>query len=170
MKELWKDIKGYEGLYQVSNLGRVKSLARHKTSRYNNEEIIMTNSLAKNYYQVALCKNGKVSRKRVNRLVAQAFIPNPNNLPYVNHKDENKLNNCVDNLEWCTPKYNSRYSSPKINQYDENYNLLKTWNSCIEIQETLNIDKGNIFKVCQGKRKTAGGYIWKYYDELEGGI
>lgn len=113
MEEIWKDIENYEGLYQVSNLGRVKSLpnVNHKN------EIILKPSISNGYYSVALNKSGKQKRIYIHRLVAEAFIPNPHNLPQVGHKDENNFktgdgcNNCVDNLEWCTHKENS--NTPK---------------------------------------------------------
>lgn len=109
MEEIWKDIENYEGLYQVSNLGRVKSLPNvaHKN------EIILKPSITNGYYSVALNKFGKQKRIYIHRLVAEAFIPNPDNLPQVGHKDENNFktgdgcNNCVDNLEWCTQEENS---------------------------------------------------------------
>ena len=115
MKEIWKDIEGYEGLYQVSNKGRVKSLKRKICSNSNHKYNTLSEKLLKlsgggKYIQVILCKDGKTSAKLVHRLVAQAFIPNPNNLPCVNHKDENKKNNDVRNLEWCTYKYNNEYN------------------------------------------------------------
>lgn len=103
MKEVWKDIKGYEGLYQVSNLGNVKSL------KFNKEKILIP-LFDKNYLFIQLWKNGKYKRYKVHRLVAEAFIPNTNEYSCVNHKDENKQNNCVDNLEWCTNQYNIEYS------------------------------------------------------------
>lgn len=99
--EEWKNIIGYEGLYEVSNKGNVRNVRRNTLLK-----------LSKNYYgyiRVALSKNGIKTWLRVHRLVAQAFLPNPDNLPQINHKDEDKLNNCVENLEWCTAKYNNNY-------------------------------------------------------------
>ena len=114
MKEEWRDIKGYEGLYQVSNLGRVKSLIRGTGNqfRFSKVEVILKPHLTKKgYFRLSLSKNNKRKSFQVHRLVAEAFIPNPNNYPQVNHKDENKTNNCVDNLEWCTNKYNCNYGN-----------------------------------------------------------
>lgn len=108
-KEIWKMIPGYEGLYMVSSLGRVKSLNYHRTGV---EKVLKP--VDKRYLRVRLfSKDGTNKLFSVHRLVAMAFIPNPDNLPEVNHKDENKLNNCVDNLEWCTRKYNANYGTAK---------------------------------------------------------
>lgn len=101
--ELWRPISGYEGLYYISNLGRVKSEITHK--------ILKPRNSTHDYDRVRLYKNHKPKEFFVHKLVAQAFIPNPNNYPQVNHKDENKVNNCVDNLEWCTHKYNMNYGT-----------------------------------------------------------
>lgn len=110
--EIWKDISGYEGLYQVSNLGRVKSLERIDNNNHPvKEKIIKPYKTIGGYMQVCLWKNGKVKHLQIHRLVAQAFIPNPYNLPECNHKDENPLNNCVENLEWCDHKYNINYGT-----------------------------------------------------------
>lgn len=117
--EEWKDIKWYEGLYQVSNLGRVKSLPKDvfvsnptfTGYRHTKEKILKPSKNGAGYQVVILCNNNKKYQVYVHRLVAQAFIPNPNNLPEVNHKDENPLNNIVDNLEWCTHKYNGNYGT-----------------------------------------------------------
>lgn len=114
MEEIWKDIKGFEGLYQVSNLGRVKSLKKtvpHANYTRTFQSRIMKQYTEKNgYARVGLFKYGKGYRKLVHRLVAQAFIPNPKLKPDVNHKDGIKTNNCIDNLEWCTPKENQKHS------------------------------------------------------------
>lgn len=110
-RELWKDIEGYEGLYQISNMGRVKSLGG-KASHKN--EMILKLGIRNTYNVVNLRKNNNKKSFQIHRLVANAFIPNPNNYPIINHKDENPLNNCVDNLEWCTQKHNVIHSRHKM--------------------------------------------------------
>lgn len=180
MLEKWKDIKGYEGLYQVSNTGKIKALQRfHKTSNYSSigyiaKEKIKTVFYSKqdSYGRVGLNKNGKTTRKYIHRLVAEAFIPNPYNLPEVNHKDENKKNNCVENLEWCSRKYNNNYGKRnkqvsikntkkrKIYQYDLSNNLIKIWNSIPEIK-LAGFKTGHIGCCLKGKRQSANGYLWK---------
>ena len=112
--EIWKDIENYEGLYQVSNFGRVRSLDR--VVRRNKgfglcKGRVLKPRLPAGYCQVSLCKQNNVSQFLVHRLVAEAFVPNPDNLPQVNHKDEVKTNNRADNLEWCTPEYNCNYGN-----------------------------------------------------------
>lgn len=109
--EIWKDIPGYENRYQASNLGRIKSLNYHRENR----EMIMKQTIGKSGYKRLMLYDG-IKRKsyRVNRIIAITFIPNPLNLPHVNHKDENKYNNCVSNLEWCTARYNSNYGTRNV--------------------------------------------------------
>lgn len=106
--EEWRDIKGYEGKYQISNLGRVKSL---RDSHNNYREKYIKSRIRRGYLSVTLCNKGKQKQFLVHRLIAEAFIPNPNNYPQVNHKDENKLNNNIENLEWCTVLYNNCYGT-----------------------------------------------------------
>lgn len=115
-EEIWKDITGYEGLYQVSNLGRVKSLydGGHKCFRY----LILKPSINNGYLYVKLTVNGKCKSKAIHRLVAEAFIPNPDNLEQINHIDENKQNNNIENLEWCTRSYNLTYGT-RIRRFKE---------------------------------------------------
>lgn len=178
-QEIWKDIKGYEELYQVSNMGRIKSLKRKAKNkngyRITNEKIIkpVLTSTCK-YYTVGLCKNKKRKILLVHRLVAQAFIPNPNNYKEVNHKDENKQNNNVNNLEWCNHQYNMHYGKclkmisinqhrKKINQYDLEGNFIKQWESVSDIKKELNIT--NIASCCKGRYKQCNGYIWKYVND-----
>ena len=170
MVELWKNIKGFENFYQISDCGRVKSLSRKRNDRNQilPERILKCGYDKKGYKQVILCKNGKCKTYTIHRLVAQAFIENPYNYNYVNHKNENKEDNRVKNLEWCTNSYNLKYGNAqknkkrKINQYDKNNNFVKEWGSMLDIQNQLSIPTSNICKVCNGKRKFAGGYIWRY--------
>lgn len=182
MQEIWKDIKGYEGLYQVSNLGRIKSLPRKLkiynqygfTNKYSctREKILKLQQDRHGYLRVCLSKYKNKKLLQVHRLVAQAFIPNTNDLPCVNHKNENKSDNHVDNLEWCTYKYNTNYGtcmkrvidkqSLYINQYDMNGVFIKTWKNINETSKILKINHANIISCCKNRRKSAGGYIWKY--------
>ena len=111
MNEIWKDVKGYEGLYQISDKGRVKSLQRMVKKRKCEEIIKKPSKLPKGYLRLGLCKNGTIKYYSIHRLVAEAFIPNPNNLPCVNHKDCNTSNNNVDNLEWINHKDNNSYKN-----------------------------------------------------------
>ena len=112
MKEIWKDIKGYEKLYQVSNLGNVRRI-KFINNRTQKDKIKMLKLIKdkKGYLKINLWKNNKSKMFLVHRIVAETFILNPNNLPQVNHKDENKSNNCVENLEWCSKKYNNNYGN-----------------------------------------------------------
>ena len=175
--EIWKDIVGYEGLYQVSNWGRVKSLNYNKTGK----EKILTPLKSKNgYLSVQLCKKGKIKRYLVHRLVALAFIPNddPERKTQVNHISEfEKTNNRVENLEWMTPKENINHGtgiqrrvkktrngkrSKIVYQYLLNGEFVKEWPSVHEIKRKLGFRCGNISNCCNGKYKTSHGFIWQY--------
>ena len=113
-EEIWRPIVGYEGLYEVSSYGRVRSLDRYDNKNHFRKGLIMKqNNDGRGYMSVILCLNGKIKKYLVHRLVAQAFIPNPDNLPEVNHKDENPENNSVTNLEWCDHSYNINYGTRK---------------------------------------------------------
>ena len=112
-EEIWRPVVGYEGLYEVSNTGRVRSLDRYVRRNYFKKGRILKLNDRRGYLFVELCLNNKTKNFSVHRLVAQAFIPNPDNLPQVNHIDEDKLNNRVENLEWCDSKYNSNYGTRK---------------------------------------------------------
>jgi len=177
MNEEWKPIEGYEGLYEVSNLGRVRSLPRevkgHKGTPYLRPGCILKNHIDyKGYEYVVLTVNAKGIQKKVHRLVAMAFIPNPDNLPMVNHKDECKANNHVDNLEWCTALYNSNYGTGKskcawnkkvVEQYDLNGNYMATYPSIMDAAKAVGTSKQQISScVHNGRSKTAGGYKWRY--------
>ena len=176
--ELWKDVKDYEGLYQVSTLGRVRSLDKYIDVKIRNVDKVLRRGRIlkpaydkKGYLRVFLCKNGKRTCFLVHRLVAEAFISNPLNLPVINHKDEVKDNNYPYNLEWCTVKYNSNYGttikrsvekrSKKVYQYDLEGNLIKEWVSAAEAGRN-GFDKASISSCCSGKYKTHKGYIWSY--------
>ena len=161
MKEIWKDINGYNGIYQVSNLGRVRSLGNDKGKK---DKIRKQVKNSKGYLRVGLHKDGATTWEYVHRLVAQAFIPNTDNLPQVNHKDENKENNCVDNLEWCTNKYNCNYGS-KNEQVSKKVICIETgvtYTSIREAERLLGVCHTCISSCCNGRRKTAGGFHWRY--------
>lgn len=115
MDEIWKPVNGFEGYYEVSNLGRVRRLDRYDYGcgypRLYKGGILKLLCGSSGYYHIMLCKDGKRITKNIHRIVADAFIPNPDNLPQVNHKDEDKSNNRVDNLEWCSPRYNCSYGT-----------------------------------------------------------
>lgn len=179
--EIWKDIEGYEGYYQVSNYGNVRGLDRYITCKNGIVHFCKGMILHQHIkygrgtlprYQVNLCKNGKNSMVLVSRLVAKAFIPNPNNFPQVNHKDEDPSNNHVDNLEWCTNYYNMTYGTriekitkliqKKVNVYDLEGNYINTFDSLKEAGIALNCDNSSITKVCKGKKKHHKGYVFRY--------
>ena len=172
MKEEWRDIKGFEGKYQISNMGRVKSLNYRHTGK---EKILKSYDYGQGYLYVHLCKDGKRKQCRINRLVAQAFISNSDNLPEVNHKDENKKNNCVENLEWCSKSYNINYGtgskrsaekrSKPVFSVDKESGLIMWWQSANEAGEVLGIRQSHITECCKGKIKSAGGHYWFYADD-----
>ena len=165
--EIWEDIIGYEGKYLVSNMGNVISV------NYNNgkkiKELTKT-TCKKGYENVALYNNGKRKYFKVHRLVAQAFIPNTNNLPCINHIDENKKNNFVENLEWCDIRYNNNYGNrlkkimKPINQYDMNGKLIMSYESAADAARKLDKTAGNISECCKNKRKSAYGFKWQYQE------
>ena len=176
MKEIWKDIPNYEGKYQISNYGRVKSLNYNKTKQRK----LLKPDIRRDYLCVTLFKNNIRNRIQIHRLVAIVFIPNKLNLPCVNHIDGNKQNNHINNLEWCTHKENINHAirtnlrnfnmgknpnAKKINQYDKNGNFIKQWNCIKEITNQLGVSRDCIYECCIAKCKTAKGYIWKYADK-----
>lgn len=160
MKEIWKPIRRFESKYEVSNLGRVKSIGTYNTCKRGILEPMIDTS---GYAHVRMYDSGRIEDVGVHRLVAEAFLPNPDNLGYVNHKDENPLNNQVDNLEWCSNSYNIAYSIGKrVMQYDRSGTLIKIFNCIADASRELGIPTTNISKCCKGKRKSAGKFIWKY--------
>lgn len=163
MKEIWKDIKGYEGLYQISSLGNVKSLNYHRERR---EKLLNQELDIHGYYKITLWKNNVYKKYSIHKLVAEAFIPNPNNCQYINHKNEIKTDNKIENLEWCTAKYNVNYSKRKlckpILQYDLDDNFIKEWESAMEIERSLGFNNSQINKCCKGFYEKAHGYKWNF--------
>ena len=182
--EVWKQIQGFPS-YEVSTLGNVRSVDR-KSIRNGSLATIKGMFLKprriKGYLRVTLYQGSRNIKKQlfVHRLVAEAFIANPDCLPCVNHKDENRENNRLENLEWCTHEYNSNYGtaierrvknqdwksiaekqSTPVNQYDLNENLIRTWESMSECEREAGFKIVGISKCCSGKLKTYRGYKWK---------
>lgn len=181
MQEEWRDVVGFDG-YQVSNLGKIRGLDRldcigkvvhgkEKRTKRNN----------RGYVMASLRKDGAEHTKLIHRLVAEAFIPNPNNYPQVNHKDEDKENNSVDNLEWCTNLYNRHYGTgyarsvakhdykkiteanqKPVKQYSTSGGLIKTWSGVMAAYRATGIHESSIRQCCYGKSQTAGGFYWEY--------
>lgn len=178
MKEEWRDIDGYEGLYMVSNKGNVKSLNYKKTGK---EGILKPHKTNWGYLRVRLCKDGKSKNYLIHRLVAQAFCENPKGYKDVNHKDENKQNNKASNLEWCTSSYNNTYNdrakkagrklrndpnrSKAVIAIDKITGLILEFPSTHEASRQTKINQGNISNCCTGRQKSAGGFYWLYADE-----
>lgn len=157
MIEIFKDIEGYED-YQISNLGRVKSL------RFGKEKILKPVKNNKGYIYVCLSKQGKHKNHKIHRLVAQAFIDNPNNFSELNHKDEDKTNNCVNNLEWCNRKYNNNHGT-RTEKTSKQVLCLETgkiYPSTIEVERQTGFSQGNISNACTGRYKQAYGFHWKF--------
>lgn len=161
MKEIWKDVKGYEGLYKISNLGNVYSVKRARNLKLLNSH--------HGYKRIRLYIGSKAWKTyAVHRLVAEAFISNPHNLPEVNHKDENPSNNVASNLEWCDRIYNTNYgkrtektySAVEMISFDEI--VLREFRSQVEASKEMGIRQGSISNCCRGFAKTAGGYKWRY--------
>lgn len=195
-KEIWRDIAGYEGYYQVSNFGRVRSLDKMQnyngSARLHKGKILKPNNDGRGYLIVDLSKNNRSVTKTIHRLVATAFLDNPNNLPQVNHKDEDKENNFVfvnkdgtvdlnkSNLEWCTVSYNVNYGNAAVERglkqrndrnkskltamYTLDGNLVDIYPSAREASRLTGIPKTLIYKCCKGENKTAKGFVFKYFN------
>ena len=175
MEEIWEDIDGYVGSYKISNLGRIKSLhgKRERILKHHNNRL--------GYARATLCKDGNLTGCSINREVAKAFIKNENNYPCTNHKDENPRNNHVDNLEWCTRKYNNSYGTAverrvkntdykaigaanekAIGQYTLSGNLIKCWDKALDIKNELGYENSAIAKCCNNNQASAHGFMWQY--------
>lgn len=189
IEEIWKDIEGYESKYQVSNLGRVRSL------NYNREKqikILKPKINRYGYQELSLYKNSKKKFYTIHRLVAKSFLSNQNNLPQVNHKDEDKTNNCVENLEWCTSEYNinfgtrnrkvrtkqsgelnpmfgkfgkKHHNSKQVNQHNINGEFIRCWDCVTDIERELGFLQSSISNCANGKTKSSYGFIWRYKEE-----
>ena len=173
MNEKWVSVEGFGGLYEVSNLGNVRSL------NYNNRGIIKNLSPIIDrygYLRVCLCNGGKQYNRTVHRLVAVAFLDNPDNLPAVNHINEDKLDNRVENLEWCTVKENDNHGTrnrrmaqskrnrncKSVVQLDRRGKEIRKWVSFSEVNRVLGFDVGYLARCCKGRCDTAYGYKWQY--------
>lgn len=190
-EEVWKDIKGYEGLYQVSNRGRVKSLERRVVGKngnmyYYHEKIKKACLMNHGYMVVDLHKNGKNKHAYIHRLIAEYFIPNPENKPQINHKNGIRHDNRIENLEWVTcyennkhmkevlktayilpPKYGKdNPKSRRILQFTKEGKFIKSYETLTEAERCTGAHHSNISKVALGKRNFAGGFVWKYADDV----
>lgn len=190
-QEIWKDVQGYEGLYQVSSLGRIRSLPRGKQWPYRktHNNIRKPKLTKRGYYSINLCKRNKTKWHLVHRLVALAFIPNPDNLPHINHKDENPANNSAENLEWCTPKYNANYGTGTKRQsaaraanpndgyvrklvgiknslavacYSLNVEMLASYRSMTDAAKATGVCIQTVLAQCKGYRQKARKYRFAY--------
>lgn len=188
--EIWRDIKGYENLYQISSEGRVRSLDRYVKNKGKlnfRKGKILTTSNRNGYSSVSLSKDGVITTHSVHRLVALAFLDNPNDFSIINHRNEIKNDNRVENLEWCTHKYNMNYGtinkrrgeslgygknnlcSKPILQFTKNGELVRKWDCSMDIERELGFDNSNITKCCNGKKHylSAYGYKWGYEKDYE---
>ena len=177
MNEIWKDISDYEGIYQVSTLGRVRSLDRVGRQGHFLNGVILRQQLSKTGYYYVILKDGKSREKtmKVHRLVATAFLDNKENYPIINHKDENKTNNIVENLEWCTYRYNTIYGTgvqrgakkqmvPVIQKTVDGV-VVNVFDGMSVAAKETGISESKISMCCSGKRNRAGGYIWQKVEE-----
>lgn len=182
MPEEWRDVKGFEGKYQVSNLGRVRNIKFLGHKRSFKQERILTPKIDRNGYLIVHFSNGKKEdyNPSVHRLVAMAFIPNPNNFPVVNHKDENKENNRVDNLEWCTPQYNTAYGTGQLRAHEAKKKailqidkvtgeVVNEYPGAVDAAKSMtgSSQKSRAITACaRGVNPTAYGYCWKYKEDV----
>lgn len=189
MQEIWKSIEGYEGKYEISNLGRVKSL--YDNTGRKREKILTPRISKQGYLYLNLWRNSKGRAKKIHRLVAEAFCEKQKDSQCVNHINGIKTDNRAENLEWCTYSYNSKHSfetglqkpkkgkengmfgkhgkehpsSKPVLQYDLNNNFIKEWENSIEAGKQLGVKGSSIQRCARGDRKTAFGYIWRYKDD-----
>ena len=188
VEEIWKDIKGYEGLFQISSIGRVNSLNYRKSGK---EGFLSVYTMNTGYPATHLCRNGEEKVVLIHRLIAEAFIPNPENKPEVDHINCDRKDFRIENLRWVSSKENSNnpvtlkkhwsrqgveshlkgktgklcHLSKQVLQMDKYGNVIRLWDSLMDIHRELGFNCGHISKCCLGKRKTAYGYIWIYLDD-----
>jgi len=177
MKEIWKPINQYEGLYEVSNLGNVRSLdkiafTKAGWKRAYKGRMIKPKKHNGGYSTIILHRDGKTQTRTIHRLVAEAFLPNPNNYPEVNHIDENKTNNAVSNLEWCTRIQNQHHGTAiersnlkqriPFYQIDHEGHIVKRWDGFKVLQRDGQFQRCEVSKCCRGLRDTYKGYRWEY--------
>ena len=177
MEEIWKEVPRYNGAYLISNFGNMKSMKRY-VERKGTMCLVKPRLLSKvvghsGYIEYQITYNKKHRSEKAHRLVAEAFIPNPGNKPFVNHKDGNKQNNYVENLEWCSGRENVLHAyhhrlckrCKRVAQYDLNMNLIKIWETSGDIQRAGLATSSHINEACNGKRTQHHGYIWRYLDD-----
>lgn len=181
MEEEWLPVKDYEGLYEVSNMGRVRSLKNTRHNKRKEPKIKAQCIGTWGYKTVTLCKDGISTVSLVHRLVAQTFVPNPDNLPFINHIDEDKCNNISENLEFCTQAYNNNYgtarqrgietakkngsyNTKKLYQYDKIGNLIGVFDSVASASKSLNINASTLSNCANGKRhcRSVHGYVFRF--------
>lgn len=189
MQEIWKSIEGYDGKYEISNFGRVKSLYDNKGRK--REKILIPRISKNGYLYLNLWKNSKGKSKKIHRMVAEAFCKKNIDAQCVNHINGIKTDNRAINLEWCTYSYNTKHafksglqkpkkgndngmfgkhgkehpSSKPVIQYDLHNNFIKEWENCVEAGKQLNVNASSIQRCARGERKTAFGYIWRYKND-----
>lgn len=173
MDEIWRDIEDYEGLYQVSDLGRVRSLDHYAKSKggslhFVKGRILKGTKYKNGYLCVMLCKNGIAKHHYIHRLAGEAFIPNPDNLPEIDHINRIRTDNRLENLRWADDRLQYDNSgtrkslSKPVLQYTLDMEFVAEYPSTAEAERQTGINNSKICQVCKGKRKSAGGYIWKY--------
>lgn len=166
--EVWRTVEDFPN-YEISNMGRIRNI--------NTGYVLSPGDNGHGYLQVTLCQNGEKKRVYIHRLVGIAFIPNPNNLPQINHRNENRADNRAENLEWISIKDNVNYGTraerfslsrgKPVEQYDLAGNYLNTWTGTREAERQTGISQSSISACCLGKRKTAGGFIWKFAKKMD---